>query len=337
MQPIKDKFLEVWFTKKSNLKTRSSILFFLLCVAFSFFLWLLIKLTDNYKTIIHFPVKFINLPENKIYTNILPAHISVEIEAKGYSLLQQRFNSKNDTIFIDYNKEQGLFPNSNHVYFISLANRKDELRNQLKDVGTIYSISPDTVYFNFTEKEVKKLKVKLNATINFKKQFQLKDSIQLSPAYIEIYGPLEHIKDLNEIETEEIILYDVSEDKEFELNLKIPATIPTYYLFSHKTVKVKIPVDRFTETNIVLNIQPINIPDSFDVVLIPNKAEVILLVPFSKYKIVNQHEWKMQVDFKNYKNKNRLPLSLISYPNFVRIQEIKPAEIEYILIKKDKK
>lgn len=336
MPQSKKKIWAIWFKRKSDFKARSRFVFFLICVVFSVFLWLLNKLSDNYKTIIHFPVKYINLPENKIYTNILPAHISVEIEAKGYTLLQHRFSAENDTLFIDYKNEHGLMPNYSDVHYISLKNRKDELRNQLKNTGTIVSISPDTVFFNFADKEVKRLKVKLNARLSFKKQFQIKDSVIISPEYIEIYGPSDNIKDLTEIETEEIVLNDISEDQEFQLELKIPASIPVYYRFSNKTVDVKIPVERYTETSITLNIQPINMPDSFDVVLIPDKAEVIMLVPFSKYNLIHQQEWKLQVDFENYNQKNRLPLNLNSFPAFARVNEIKPSEVEYILIKKNK-
>lgn len=336
MPQSKKKIWSIWFKLKSDLKARSRFIFFVICVAFSVFLWLLNKLSDNYKATINYPVKYIHLPENKIYTNILPAHISVEIDAKGYTLLQHRLSAENDTLIIDYASEYGLLSNSNDIHYISLKNRKDELRNQLKNTGNILSISPDTVFFNFADKEVKRVKVKLNANLNFKKQFQIKDSIIISPAFIEIYGPSENIIDITEIETEEIVLNDISEDKELQLALKIPAIIPTYYRFSQKEVKVTIPVERFTETSITLSIQPINVPDGFDVVLIPDKAEIKLLVPFSKYNLVQQQEWKLQVDFESTNQKNRLPLKLNSYPTFARIREIKPNEVEYILIKKNK-
>lgn len=336
MPQSKKKIWAIWFKRKSDLKARSRFFLFMICVAFSVFLWLLNKLSDNYKTTINYPVKYINLPDNKIYTNILPAHISVEIDAKGYSLLQHRFSAINDTLIIDYSSEHGLLSNNKNIHYISLKNRKDELRYQLKNIGNIFSISPDTVFFNFADKEVKRVKVKLNVNLNFKKQFQLKDSIIISPAFIEIYGPSENMGDITEIETEEIVLNDISEDKELQLALKIPPTIPSYCRFSHKEVKVNIPVERFTETFITLSIQPLNVPDGYNVVLIPNKAEIILLVPFSKYNLVQQQEWKLQVDFESNNQKNRLPLKLNSYPTFARIREIKPNEVEYILIKKNK-
>lgn len=335
MPQSRKKLWSIWFKRKSDLKARSRFFLFLICVAFSVFLWLLNKLSDNYKTTINYPVRYINLPNNKIYTNILPAHISVEIDARGYTLLQHQFNAENDTLIIDYASEHGLVSNKSDIYYISLKNRIDELRNQLKNMGNILSISPDTVFFNFADKEVKKVKVKLNATINFKKQFQIKDSIIISPAFIEIYGPSENIIDIEEIETEEIVLNDVSENQELKLSLKIPPSIPAYYRFSQKVVYVKIPVERYTETSITLNIQPINVPENFEVVLIPDKAEITFLVSFSKYNLVKQQEWKLQVDFNSNNQKNRLPLKLNSYPTFTRIREIKPNEVEYILIKKN--
>ncbi|MFN4234960.1 MAG: CdaR family protein [Bacteroidia bacterium] len=336
MPQSRKKLWSIWFKRKSDLKARSRFFLFLICVAFSVFLWFLNKLSDNYKTTINYPVRYINLPNNKIYTNILPAHISVEIDAKGYTLLQHQFSAENDTLIIDYASEHGLLSKNKDIHYISLKNRIDELRNQLKNTGNILSISPDTVFFNFADKEVKRVKVKLNATLNFKKQYQIKDSIIISPAFIEIYGPSENIIDVEEIETEEIVLTDISENQELNLTLKIPPSIPAYFRFSQKEVNVKIPVERYTETSITVNIQPINVPEGFEVVLIPYKAEITFLVPFSKYNLVKQQEWKLQVDFESNNQKNRLPLKLNSYPTFARIREIKPNEVEYILIKKNK-
>lgn len=336
MPQSRKKLWSIWFKRKSDLKARSRFFLFLICIALSFFLWLLNKLSDNYKTTINYPVKYINLPNNKIYTNILPGHISVEIDARGYALLQHQFSAENDTLIIDYSSEHGLVSNKSDIHYISLKNRIDELRNQLKITGNILSISPDTVFFNFADKEIKKVKVKANVKLNFKKQYQLKDSIIISPAFIEIYGPSENIIDIEEIETEEIVLNDISEDKELKLALKIPPSIPAYYRFSQKEVNVKIPVERYTETSITVNIQTINVPEGFEAILIPDKAEITLLVPFSKYNLVQQQEWKLQVDFESNNQKNRLPLKLNSYPTFARIREINPNEVEYILIKKNK-
>lgn len=336
MPQSKKKIWAIWLKRKSDLKARSRFVFFMICVVLSVFMWLLNKLSDNYKTNINFPVKYLNLPENKIYTNILPAHISVEIDAKGYTLLQHQMGADKDTLNIDYAAEHGLMPNNSDIHFISLKNRKEELRNQLKNAGAILAISPDTVFFNFADKEIKKIKVKLNARLSLKKQFQLKDSVRISPAYIEIYGPLNNMDYFTEIETEEIELKDISEDYQTKIALKIPPNIPAYYRFSHHEVNVHIPVERFTETSILLNIQPLNVPEGFDVVIIPDKADIKMLVPFSKYNLIEQQEWKLQVNFENVNQKIRLPLELNSYPEFVRIKEIKPTEVEYILIKKSK-
>jgi YbbR domain-containing protein len=333
MPQSKKKIWAVWFKRKSDLKARSRFVFFLICVAFSVFLWLLNKLSDNYKTIIHFPVKYINLPENKIYTNILPAHISVEIEASGYTLLQYNMYAKKDTIFIDYASEHGMMPNNKEVHYICLKNRKDELRNQLKSIGSILSISPDTVFFNFADKNIIEIPVKLNAQLSFKKQFQLKDAIIIEPSFIEVYGPSENINNLSFIETEELKLENLSDDYEVKLNLIFPKSIPAYYRFSQRFVNVKIPVERYTETSLLVKIKSENLPEGYSTVLIPDKAEIKLQVPFSKFAQSKNEEWNLVADFSDYKNKNRVELKLISTPEYVRLIEIEPKEVEYILIK----
>jgi hypothetical protein len=323
-----------WIKRNSNLKTRSRILFFLVCTLLSVFLWFLNKLSDNYKTILHFPVQYINLPANKIYTNILPAHISVEVEAIGYTLMEYRFKNKNDTIILDYQKEHGMVLQNPDLHFISLKSRKEELLQQLKNVGRIVSISPDTIFFNFAEKQIIKIPVKLNAKLNFKKQYQIKDSIIINPAYIEIYGPSENSKEIDFIETEELVLNEIEENKQFQLAIKRPLNLPAYYRMSHKLVDITIPVERYTEISLKVNIKAANLPSNFEALLIPNKAELKLLVPFSKYNLIKTEEIILQADFSDYKNKSRIPLRLYAAPNFVRLVNIQPQEVEFILIKK---
>ena len=60
---------------------------FLICLSIASLLWVVHALNRNYKYTLHVPVKFLNLPTNKIIVGELPEVLDVEIKASGIKLL----------------------------------------------------------------------------------------------------------------------------------------------------------------------------------------------------------------------------------------------------------
>jgi len=60
---------------------------FLICLGIASLLWVVHALNRNYKYTIQVPVKFLNLPSNKLIVGELPEKLDVEIKTSGLKLL----------------------------------------------------------------------------------------------------------------------------------------------------------------------------------------------------------------------------------------------------------
>ena len=76
---------------------------FLICLSIASLLWVVHALNRNYKYNLHVPVKFLNLPNNKLIIGDLPEFLDVEIKASGLKLVFISLKNTIDEIVIDFN------------------------------------------------------------------------------------------------------------------------------------------------------------------------------------------------------------------------------------------
>ena len=91
----------------------SAVAKFFVSLIIASMLWLLTVLANKYSTIENFPVRFINLPQNKVLINKLPATIAVELNSAGFRLMLMRLNLLQDTLMIDASASKVWFDAEN--------------------------------------------------------------------------------------------------------------------------------------------------------------------------------------------------------------------------------
>ena len=69
----------IFFSKKVGI--------FAICISIASFLWIINALNRTYTKTIAVPIKYINLPKNKVLSTELPKVIQAEIKATGAKLL----------------------------------------------------------------------------------------------------------------------------------------------------------------------------------------------------------------------------------------------------------
>ena len=138
-------------TKK---KTYSKeIVIFAFFLFFSFSLWYLNYLGKDIESELKIPVKFVNLPIEKV---IEPEHkyINVSLKGTGYSILQLKFYDRKDSVSIDLsNVAYSRVRNLASDYYILTSTLVKTYESQMKAKCEILSIKPDTLYFKFKESD----------------------------------------------------------------------------------------------------------------------------------------------------------------------------------------
>ncbi len=131
-----------------------TFLFFLVLSAAS---WYIRSLGEVYETSVDYPVRYINFPENKILIGEVPDKLHLMVRAKGFSILKSKLNL--NLVPLRFNVSSfSLNSLGVDTFYVVTETVKNVLSAELDNI-TILDISPDTLYFKFTEISVKKVAV----------------------------------------------------------------------------------------------------------------------------------------------------------------------------------
>jgi len=328
---------EIISNKKNNVKRnlyRKNLYIFLFCFIFSSLIWFLTKLSQEYNETITFPVVFTNLPSDKIVTNNLDTILTLELKTKGFNLLSSNIFFKTPIINIDVALFLKKKKNEDNIFYIESSNLKQIIGKQLHFSKNISSVKPDSIFFKMEKMYKKKVEVKLNLNISFEQQYNLVDSIKCQPDSVLVFGTKNIIDTINFIETDTKTLTNINSTK--NITIEFAKKYKDYKLrISPSKINIFIPVQKFTEASIELPIVVVNNTLNYSVKMFPEKINLTYLVSLDNYKNVKSSMFSATVDISNtlISKSKKLKVNITKHPSFVKIKQIDPEKIEYILLK----
>jgi hypothetical protein len=262
---------------------RRNLLAFAVCLAISSLLWLLMAFNNFYTSTIKVPIRYINIPEKNILTDKLPVEAEIDISGSGYHLLSYRFRPKLAEILVDgrnigFKKQHG---------FISTFHAIDYFNRQHGDIKALH-INPDTIFFSFIDKGFKKVPVVVNSYLNFEKEFDLRDSLDIRPDSVEVSGSIEKLNKIERVETQPLIARNLNKSGTYSLKIKAPDEQLSY---APAEIAVTVNVDRFTEARITL---PVREPNGKTTD--PRIVTVVFQVAFSHYDKIKAADFEISTD-----------------------------------------
>jgi len=137
------------FAKKGAGSARRNVIIFMFFLLLSFIFWYLNSLGKNIETDIRYPVRFINIPKNKIIAEEKPARLNLFFSGPGYSILRLKISANSAPFVIDFSKVpyKPLHDNKQSDYYIVTSGLIQNFNSQLKSVCKITSVKPDTLFF----------------------------------------------------------------------------------------------------------------------------------------------------------------------------------------------
>lgn len=283
-------------TSYNKFKKRIGV--FLIFVFLATFFWFYRALDDVYVEDIKYPVKFENLPKNRILTTNPPKKISLRVRGNGYSILSKKFKAPALTFDVNNFSLHSQSLDSLSVYLVT-RKAQESLSHQLINENEeleIISISPDTIFFNFAKTRQKKIPVELNLSAPeflFAQQYTLNGKISISPDSVVIVGP-GHIVDTITVAYSEPIelnnLKDSISNSTKLINLK-------GIKLSHEKINFFIPVDKFTESAFNLPLLIKHEPDSLILKVFPRTVRINYKVTLSQYNTITESDFRPYVDY----------------------------------------
>ena len=167
--------------------------------------------------------------------------------------------------------------------------------------------------------------------LSFDKQFDYAGEIKMTPDSVDVAGPPSIVNSLTQIDTDPIQLNNVKEAIHEEVGLKKHKILS----YSSATVKVDVPVEKFTEGNVSVRIQPLNVQSGYSLKTFPDRVQIRYLVALSKYNEVKEQMFDVVVNAEATVNSppDKLKVEIVRYPTFIRSLTIDPEAVDYILRK----
>src|SRR5690606_21128700 len=94
----------------------------------------------------------------------------------------------------------------NKQTFVNLSEQLPFLNSQFASSQKVINVKPDTLYFDFTSRAIKRVPVNVLYDIKFRKQYGMADSLHANPAYVTITGPKEEVDRINHWNTDTLRL-----------------------------------------------------------------------------------------------------------------------------------
>ena len=159
----------------------------------------------------------------------------------------------------------------------------------------------------------------------------LKNDISVTPNHVDISGPASILDTLKAVYTEPISLKNLS--KEVTKTVSFEEIYGTQ--INENDAKVKIEVERFTESKKTVPLVVKNLPDSLLIRLFPHSIDVTFDVGLSRYEVVSDTSFSFYVDYNQIKNNPAsLKIEIERSPRHIKDLVFTPETVEYLIEKK---
>jgi YbbR domain-containing protein len=311
--------------KLSATEKRKLSIFFT-CFILAVVAWLFFSLSNKYEYEVKTVVNFKNLPANKAFNPLQSDTVLLKIQGTGWQLLFTRLRIYPRDVRVDLKALEKR-------NFVTFNEQMNSINSYYSSVQKIISVQPDTLYFDFTTRKVKKVPIKLLSDLSFIKQFGQSKKTILKPGYVTLTGPQ---KELDKIEfwitdtlkrksVESTISEKVNLVKSKEANISIYPT----------ATEAKIMIEEFTEMDLTVPIRVINNKEYFNVKLVPDKVTITIMVSLTDFANVKVEDFEAIADLNLWKNDkaNMLPVQIVKRRSFSRVRKIEPLQVNFIIKK----
>ena len=322
---LKNRIVSFFKSETNNKKLSTYALF--LFISFSF--WFLSMLSKQYETTLRVPLTYINFPADKVLVSTPTSFIEVRVKAPGFSILfYNLFNFEELNLDIQQANTKPKKGGS-EVFWLMNSKRKD-ITEVLSSSVELIAISPVKLIIPFSNKAKKKVAIKLNQSISLKPEIWFANPISLIPDSVMVYGEQEKLDAITFIETDELVLANVSENE----NHSISITIPDDLQCKVEKIEVVIEVEPFVEQMLKLKVETKNLDKEYSIKLFPEVVQVTLRAPKDKYSILQTDFLNLSVDASLIDSeKTTLTVEVENLPSFIQLQRVYPSRLEYLLIK----
>lgn len=315
---------------KGRAKFNQRLVIFIFFLIVSTIIWYLSKLSHEYSTTLAYPIRYESLPKGKVLVGEPPRKIQLRVKAFGYTLLKEKLSAALSPIELDLNKHLSQsFDGPKSKQFILTYRLRNGVVKQLGSEILLEGIEPDTLFLELAAMADKTVKVIPDIQTDFEQQYMQSGDLTLEPREITISGPKSVIDTIVSVKTRQVNFKKLNQKV-----LKKMSLIPINQVsFSHRSVLLSLPVEKYTEITMKIPVDIENQPDNVKLMVIPRTIDVKCNVVLSKYFTLKPIMFRAVVDYVQISNSlnKKLKVKLVTFPEYVSLVDFYPKYVEYII------
>jgi YbbR domain-containing protein len=305
-------------------RRRASV--FITCLFLAIAGWLVATLSNTYNYNLKAIINYRNVPQKRAFHSLQSDTVNITIKGTGWKMLFSKMSNENNIVKVDLHRLE----NETYIVISSQLLNINAIRPEDKK---IIAFNPDTLYFDFSNRSVRRVPVQLVKSVKYQQQFSQSGNVIVKPAYVTISGPSNRIDNITSWPTDSLVLHNIGDNVNTSVNL-IASSEGNVGIYP-KTVRVNIPVDEFTEKTLELPVKLTGNVDFYNVKLFPKKVKVTFTTSLSHYADINEGLFEAQADLNLWRvyGYNTLPVKVTRLPAYCKIVNVEPSNIDFIVKK----
>jgi YbbR domain-containing protein len=298
---------------------------FFTCLVLAALAWLCITLSNQYNYTVKRVLSYKNTPQKRAFHSLQSDTVDVTIKGTGWQMIYAMMHYSSNNLAVD------LRPLNTGNNVVLSSQQTQVVDGEINH--DVISFNPDTLYFDFLNRMVKRVPIRLLSNITYQQQFSEANNPVLKPSYITIVGPSEKLDKITEWYTDSLTVKKANETIRTRLNLQ-PVNEGNITIYP-KTIDVVFPVDEFTEKTLQIPIKLINNSDFYNVKVFPEKITITFMTSLRRYTETDENYFEAEADLNLWKNQgyNTLPVKLTRMPPYCKIISVEPQNIDFIIKK----
>jgi len=323
--PEKENRLREYFRDKK-------LMTLLICILIATALWFLNALGKTYTTNIYYPVRYVNMPPDKVLSNEPPSRLELKVTAPGYTIVTYNTIMTYSPIILNLENITRDMKPTPDGYLIRTESLTKNISSQFSSDIILHSVIPDFLTFRFDSLETRIIKIRPQVETGFRAQFNLAGPIRVKPDNVQVKGTRETIDTIRFVYTKKKSFSQLNKTVEDNLELITPEKTE----LQPERVNIEIPVEEFTEKNIMVPVTIINSPSNEIIKLFPSAVKLTFLTSLTMFKNITPASFSVAADYQDIKpGISALPLHIEKQPDFIQSLKYSPASVEFLIEKQN--
>ncbi len=231
--------------------------------------WFVVVTENEYDDIITVAIRPVNIPDDRIVVNDLPATARVKFKGEGKMLLGLRyFGDAAVELDLSHTDDEATIPLTPEMVSVSRASQ---------GLHALAIIEPDQVFVKLARLEQKRVRVVPNIHVEPDAGFALIGGVRLFPDSLTIKGPAEHVRSITQVPTEERLYERVRSAFRGRVPL-VPFADSLRIQLPQREVVFEADVQKLLEYEIPeVPVNVINVPSHLEITALPSVATVTVV------------------------------------------------------------